>query len=249
MAKKIEKKRYLFTYRMGVMNLVSLFLLLLCLGLLLLFYKMGWLQEILENDLRFTHTDGNKWYDLYFFLLLIGMFLWMVLHEIIHGIFYILMGAKFKNITFGMALEKGIFYCKCGEDIDKKNILISVIAPFVLLGVIPFILGILTSSFTLLFLAIINISGCGGDIMVFFFFLGREKSCQFREIGDSTTFLLSTQEDMLQKKFLGVKVNQVIKDGEIIEETKQKVTITKVSKIVLVLLLFVLILSLIQYFF
>ena len=54
---------------------------------------------------------------------------------------------------------------------------------------------------------------------------------------------------MLQKKFLGVKVNQVIKDGEIIEETKQKVTITKVSKIVLVLLLFVLILSLIQYFF
>ena len=55
--------------------------------------------------------------------LLILMF---ILHEVLHAVGFRFFGkAKSKNITYGVNLEKGVFYCTCKEEISKKGILIS----------------------------------------------------------------------------------------------------------------------------
>ena len=57
---------------------------------------------------------------------LILYFLWMFLHEFLHGIgFSLSPSIDHKKIVYGANLEKGIFYCMCKDLISKKNIMIS----------------------------------------------------------------------------------------------------------------------------
>ena len=51
--------------------------------------------------------------------LLILMF---IVHELLHAVGFRFFGkAKSKNITYGVNLEKGVFYCTCKEEISKKG--------------------------------------------------------------------------------------------------------------------------------
>ena len=79
--------------------------------------------------------------------LLILMF---ILHEVLHAVGFRFFGrAKSKNITYGVNLEKGVFYCTCKEEISKKGILISLCLPFIIISLIGGILGIIFSINTL----------------------------------------------------------------------------------------------------
>ena len=100
---------------------------------------------------------------------LILYFIYMLLHEAIHGISYCLNGAKFNKLTFGIMLEKGILYCLCKQNISKKNIMISSLAPLFLIGIVTYIIGILTNNYILVLLSILNIGGSAGDIVTFNF--------------------------------------------------------------------------------
>ena len=53
------------------------------------------------------------------------MIIYFCLHEALHGVGYYLGGCNPKKISYGVLLEKGIFYCMCYQEITKKNILIS----------------------------------------------------------------------------------------------------------------------------
>lgn len=223
MKKDKKTNKYIFEYKMGFITLVSLILFLLPIFLLEIFPLKIDMESIFES---MTMSE--------MVLAFLMLFLWMVLHEIIHGTFYQINGAKSENIKYGVALEKGIFYCKCGEFISKKNILMSVIAPFVLIGVVTYIIGIALNSWLLLFLSIVNISGAAGDITMFLFFIKQDKDLRFKELGDSTTFCLETKDDLSDKKFLGVKLKKIVEtDNEIWEEKCKKITISKASLIIL----------------
>jgi hypothetical protein len=164
-----------------------------------------------------------------FFIL---MWVWMVLHEIIHGVSYILYGAKAKDIKYGVALEKGILYCKCGEYVDKTNICWSILNPFIYIGIVTLFLGFAFESVMLVALSIVNISGACADIAVWGFFVGRNKDMKFKEIKDSSTFILKTTEDLTNKKFFAVKlVEELEKDN--FKENDKIITITKGSKVIL----------------
>ena len=105
-------KYYKFTFNMTVLNILSIVLFVLCFIPVSIFFKG-------------TRID---------FIILIYSFLWMILHELIHGLgFFINKGVKAKNITFGALFEKGIFYCMCKQKINKKAILIALISPLVLM--------------------------------------------------------------------------------------------------------------------
>ncbi len=229
-------KTYIVEYNMVYIMILSIVLLIIPVLMTWAYYRFTSASFNFDLD----NLSGVVSYTLLFVL----MILWMVLHEIIHGIAYQVNGAKKENITFGVALEKGIFYCKCGEFINKKNIIISLLSPFILIGVITLIIGYLINSFTLIFLSIVNISGAAGDLAMFGFFIKQDKDLRFKELGDSTTFCLKTKDDLSNKKFITVKIKKVVTDEKEIEEEKEKkVNITKASWIVMIVLILLILLD------
>ena len=219
----MKKHKYLFTYKIVYINVLSI----------VLFGIMAIISYFLiKNDLLSINLNIE---GLGFFIFIISAFLYMVIHEFIHGAFYILNGAKSENIHYGIALEKGVFYTRCGEYVTKKNIMMSVIAPFLILGVLTGVLSIILDLPYLYALSFLNIAGCSGDLMMFIFFLGRDKDIRFKEIDDSMTFILETKEDLSNKKFIGVKLIKEL-DEEVESKNNRKFMITKESKPILIFL-------------
>lgn len=242
-----KKKEYILEYDMVFVNVLSaillIFMIILTCGLVYI------LPDSLVGDLTSMNTSGeidNKfmiWYVIFF----VVMILWMVLHEIIHYIAYLVKGAKRENVVFGVALEKGVFYCKCKEYINKECIMTSLVSPFLIIGVITYVLGFFFSSIWLILLSIINISGAAGDLMMFHFFLKQDRDVEFKELGFSSPFVLRTSGDLINKKYLGIKsIREAKNQAEINEGPEKMITITKASWgfIVVMLALFILMLFL-----
>ena len=227
-------------YNLTFINILSVIILLVIM-LLTYFIELkisgGFLEDfglfLLKNS-----DNANIDYKLVAIMVLtfIAMAFWLVLHEIIHGIFYRLSGAKKEAISYGVVLEKGILYCKCSDYVTRNNVLISVMAPFLLIGVITYIIGMVFNLGWLVFLSILNICGAAGDLAMFFFFIRRDKDFRFKELDDSTTFCLETTEDFVGKKFLAVKLKKVIANEKEVQENKSKlITITKTSWVFIIL--------------
>ena len=164
--------------KMGVLNVVSLLLFFLMIVLTFFLYQ----KRILTN---WDYPVG---------LLFILMIPYLVLHEVLHSIAYVLLGADYKNITYGAHLEKGVLCCLCKQNITKTNILISLLTPFFFLGVVTYSLGVVLDSPILIALSIVNISGCAGDIIMFLDFLFLKKF-QYSEFDNPTAFALQGSED------------------------------------------------------
>ena len=119
----MKKKYYLFKMNMKVLNIFSIILMIISAGILLLIYK--------DN----TFTVLKKVYEP-FILIYIP---YLVFHELLHSLAYVLYGANFKNITYGAHIEKGVLCCLCKQNINKKNILFSLMYPFFFLGIVTLI--------------------------------------------------------------------------------------------------------------
>ncbi len=163
---------------------------------IIIFIFMGLLTYFLCNDFKITYND--------FIIIFLLMLPYLILHEILHSISYVVNGAKFKNITYGVHIEKGILCCLCKQNISKRNILISLITPFVVIGVITYIIGIILNNSILISLSIINISGCSGDLVMFFDFL-RLKDFQYSEYDNPMAFGIYTKNDLSKKEMFGLK--------------------------------------------
>ena len=73
---------------------------------------------------------------------IVVMLLIFLIHEVLHGLGFRICGrAKTNNIVYGAKLESGILYCACKEEIDKKGIICSLIAPLIFLTILPIIIG------------------------------------------------------------------------------------------------------------
>lgn len=156
---------------------------------------------------------------------------WLILHELLHSFSYVIHGANFKNITYGMSLENGILYCLCKQNISKKNILYSLLYPFVWIGIVTYILGILCGSEVLILLSIINISGCVGDLIMFFFIL-KLKNVEFSEFDNPTSFGIYTVENLENKKVFGLRYLE--KKEELTRTDLRKICISKPSIYILI---------------
>ncbi len=167
------------------------------------------------------------------------------LHEVIHGIFYYLFGAHLDKITFGVHLEKGILCCSCKENISKKNILASALAPFIILGVLAYMLGLVFSNDYLVFLAIMNMAGSIGDL-VMFFCLRRLDDFEFSEYDNPLAFALYTDLDLSKEKMWGLKYLKTVDNLE--RTVKKRVVVSKLSKVVLGVLFMFFALYLLYYF-
>lgn len=216
---KKDVKEYFFEYKMGFMMTIATIITIV--AILVPYLIIGF---VYDDYIFITHYFDTPFRILLSYLVI---FAWMVLHEILHGTFYILGGAKRENITYGAALEKGIFYCRCGEYINKRNIMMSLMAPFTIIGVITLIIGFITKQWWLVMLSGMNIGGAGADLCMFVFFLGRNEDVKFMEYGDSSYFSLKTTEDLSKKKFLCVK--PIDKEKVPKNDNKKRLVISKAS--------------------
>ena len=211
------KENYYYLFKMNTLflNVFALVLMILCCGLFYLIYGNNSF-EVFNNNVD---------------LACIVFLPYLLLHELLHSIAYVIHGGKFKNITYGIHLEKGILCCLCKQNIDKKNIMFSLMYPFVFIGVVTLIIGILVDWPLLVILSLTNISGCSGDL-VMFYHLSKLKDYSYSEYDDPVSFGLYTKNDFSKLKMLGL--NYIGKKRTIERNDLRKFVISKASIIFLI---------------
>lgn len=217
-------KYYKYKMKMGLLNVLAIIMMIIAIVFYYFIFKDYNLSE----------------------LFIVYFFLWMFLHEIIHGISFMLFKeVNSKNVTFGAKLESGIFYCMCKQQISKKVILVSLLMPLVLIGIITLIIAIIFNYKTLGFLSLLNISGAIGDIVMTIMFLRLPKDIKYTDLDDCESFVILTKEDLLNKKYLGLKL---IEHGnytnDIVPKDFKRLNCSKISIAIFIILIAIVILSL-----
>ena len=98
---------------------------------------------------------------------IIELLVLVVVHEGIHGLTWSIFAPNhLSDIEFGFMKEYLTPYCTCKTPLAKWPYIAGALAPLVLLGIIPTVVAIATSSFTLLVTGLIMILAAGGDVMI-----------------------------------------------------------------------------------
>jgi len=212
----VRKHYYLFKMNTIFLNVFSAILILLSCQIFYLIYGNDSLK-VLNNNL---------------YGVIILYLPYLILHELLHSLAYTIHGADFKNITYGIHLEKGILCCLCKQNISKKNILYSLLYPFVFIGVITLVIGIIINNPLIIILSLANIAGCSGDL-VMFYHLRKLTEFEFSEYNDPIAFGLYTKKDFSKLKMLGL--DYVDKKYRLERNDLRKVVVSKLSIIILLL--------------
>ena len=211
-----KKKYYVFELDVLLLNILSIVFFIIVGLITYMIYGVGIIEAV---------------FSMYLLPTLLG---YLILHELLHSLAYVIHGAKFKNIYYGAALEKGVLYCLCKQNITKKNIMFSLMYPLFFIGIVTYVIALLINNSLLLLLSCFNIVGAIGDIVMFVAFL-QIKDFEFSEFDNPTGFGLYTKEDLSKRKFLGLKFIEV-KDKLEITKTK-KVIVSKCSKAIFIALI------------
>ena len=220
----MKKEYYVFKINLKVLNIVA--------NLLFIAFFIFTLVVFPNIIIGFFEYSESFSFCL---LLLPIMMLYFGLHEIFHAIGYLVQGAKLKKLTFGIELEKGVFYCLCKQDISKKNILNSVMYPLFYIGIVTYVIGLVFNLPLLTILSMLNISGAAADIMYFIFIAKLPKDIKFSELDDGTSFAILSDQDVSLIKHTGLEFIGKQKNIERKDFTRLKVS--KLSYIVLAICL------------
>ncbi len=177
---------------------------------------------------------------------LVIMLLIFIIHEILHGLGFRFFGkAKTGNIVYGAKLESGIFYCACKEEINKKGIIFSLLAPLIFLTLVPIIIGLIFNLYTLILIAVINLLGASFDILATVDILRLPKNIKYKDLDDTLGFIIISNNDLNKHKYLGLKIiDQGNYDSSKIKATKyDKITISKPSMMIFITIIILLIIS------
>ena len=215
-------KYHLFKINITKLNIISILILVFTIIFTyLLFPSMLKDMILLFDDIRMC------------ILLLPLMIFYFSLHELFHALGYIINGANPKKITFGMELEKSVFYCLCKDDVDRRNILFSLMYPLFFIGVVTYTIGIIFNYPLLTLLSILNISGASGDIMYFLFIIKLDKDILFSELDDGTSFAIISKKDPSKYNHYGLDYVGVV--DSIPRKDFKRLKISKLSLVVLII--------------
>ena len=167
-----------------IMNITAL-----CISLALLLIPLLWM-----GIPPFTPQSGLT----FMLVFLCTVIIYMVLHELVHGIAYkLLTGEKLK---FGLTAT--VAYCGVPDIyVYRKTALISLLAPFTVFGVL-FLVGMIVFwggfiGYLCGFLFAVHCGGCVGDLYDTFLYLTRFRDplTLMRDTGPKQTFYLPDQAD------------------------------------------------------
>ena len=221
------RKYYKYKLNLSTLNFVSILLFIVA------------LLPVLNSVAKYLESNEKNFAIAFIFYLL-----WVILHELLHGIGHLVCGSKLNDLSFGAALEKGVLFCLIRKEIGKKQILISLMFPFFFIGVLTYIIGIIINSPLLLVLSIANISGAVGDLIMFFNFIKLKNDITYIEPGDGTSFYIMSN-NLLNKKMFGLKyVEEGEYDSSMFNNSTKKIDIKKSSYIIFSLIIIISILIL-----
>lgn len=171
-------------------------------------------------------------------LVYIGMFLYLIVHELFHALGYSLFAKNKKNIKIGITLERGVLYAACQELISKRGILVSLVFPLLFLSIIPFPIALIFHIDWLILYSIINFGGAIGDILMTILILKMPETIEYIDYDNSVGAYIISDSDISNIKSLGFKLGETgnFKDKKI-DTSVQAFYISPVSKVVLGILL------------
>ena len=215
----MKKKYYLFEMDANILNIMSV----------VLFIFILIISFILDKNLLIDSFNITN-----YFLTLLLMLGYLCTHELLHSLAYVIYGANYKNVSYGVALEKGVLYCLCKQNITKKNILHSLMYPLIFIGIITYIIAIIYKLPILFLLSIMNIAGSIGDIIMFAF-IYKLKNIEFSEYDSVLGFAIYSKEDLSKLKQFGLKYIET--KEELKRTNNRKINITYKSLIILIVLI------------
>lgn len=183
----MEEKYYKFELDVTKMNII----------VLLAFIPFGVLMFIFSDF--FSNTFDN------FYIVFSGLILVFVVHELCHGIGYSLFAKDKSKIKYGIALEKGVLYAMCQDVISKRGIIVSLLFPLIFLTLILGIVGILINNSVIVFLAIVNLLGAVGDIMMITLAIRLPKDTKYIDYNADIGAYFISKKDISNMKTIGFK--------------------------------------------
>ena len=212
-----KENKYYYEMKSGILNILSIVLL----GILVLITYF--ILKVVNLDITINSFE----YSLTLILIIPDF----MFHEVLHSIGYVVNGAKFKNITYGMHLEKGILCCSCKQTIEKRTILWSLVYPLIFIGIVTYIIGIIFRNKILIILSVANISGCIGDIIMFIDFL-KLGSFKFFEYDNPMAFGIISDKNLENEKLFGLKR---VEEDNFKQTVDKKISVSKKSIIILLI--------------
>ena len=219
---KDNYKYYTYQLDMKVLNVLAIILFIVIM--------------IVISLIGFDYGDIGKYNILW---LIILMFAWLLLHEVLHGIgFGLFKEVDKSNIVFGMALEKGVFYCMCKQKISKKVIFTSLLFPVTIIGIITMIIGIIINNGLLVYLSMVNIVGSIGDIVMSIYFSKCGDDVIYLDLDDCTSFTVLSKRELDNIRVPGIKLySSGLYDSKMVACDRRRLVISKESWIVLIIIL------------
>ena len=127
------------------------------------------LPLILPFLLAYYVMWGKEWTMLPWWGYFVGLILltaFIVGHELIHGaVFACFAKDGFRSVAFGVIWSMLTPYCTCRESLKRKHYMLAILAPTVVLGILPAAVALTVGSKWILYLGVLMILGGGGDIM------------------------------------------------------------------------------------
>ena len=92
----------------------------------------------------------------------------VILHELVHGFFFALYASKgVRSVRFGIMRKYLAPYAHCKEPLKIKNYIVALLAPLILVGILPGIAGIILGNFQLTLFGIALSAGAAGDLLIY----------------------------------------------------------------------------------
>ena len=100
-------------------------------------------------------------------LLVITVLLGVVIHELIHGLSWMIFGRKpFSAIKFGVQWQTLTPYAHLKEPVEVNAYRLSTFLPGFILGMLPYVLSLLLGSGDLFWFSLVHTSAAGGDWLI-----------------------------------------------------------------------------------
>lgn len=144
----------------------NLIVILICIPVILILVT---LFNLLHGTLRFELTLN--------FVIFIGVvIIAVVIHELIHGIGWMIFGQKpWSAIKFGFQWKTFTPYAHLKEPVEVNAYRIGGFLPGLILGILPYLLSLLLGDVNLLLFGLLNIAGAGGDWLMLWLLRGVPK--------------------------------------------------------------------------
>lgn len=128
---------------------------------------------------------------------------------------------------------------------NEKTILFSLFLPFIIIGLVTLIVGIIINNTILMLLSICNIVGSVGDIVMIIFFLKLPNDIIYIDLDDPTSFTLISCKNIISNKLCGINLvgHGLYHHDLIYPKDRRKIVISPISFLILIFIFILVIIS------